>query len=154
MPIRTSLPTDKALLIRAQQVLLAPLRDHAVFYHGDEGRRRAESFVRQHPGHTRLDELLKRIPTGAEFLSLLGEKPWVQKEEVWWELSRQLARAASGDVHCFGPERLTRTQPVSTHQSRFSPRAYAHTVFEKVELPELENNPRVATIFYNGAAFE
>ena len=42
MPLRTSVPTDRGLLIRAQQVILAPLRDRAVFYHGDEGQRRAE----------------------------------------------------------------------------------------------------------------
>jgi hypothetical protein len=154
MPLRTSVPTDKALLMRAQQVPLAPLRDRAIFYHGDEGRRQAEHFVRQHVGHTRLDELLKQSVSGVELLRVLGAPPWAEKEEVWWELSRKLARAASGDVHCFGPERLSRTQPVATHQSGFTPRAYAHTVFEKVELPELDNNPRVETIFYNGAAFE
>jgi hypothetical protein len=44
----------------------------------------------------------------------------------------------------------TRSQPVSTHRSRFVPRAYSHTVFEKIELPELDANPTVETIYYNG----
>jgi hypothetical protein len=151
MGVRQSIPTDKELLIEAQRVVLNPMRGHAVFYHGDEGSRSSDLFVRQHAGHTRIDELLKRTPSGAELLRLLGERPWAKKEEVWWELSRRLARAASGDVYCFGPDRLSRSQPVSTHRSAFAPRAYAHTVFEKVELPELENNQRVETIYYNGS---
>jgi hypothetical protein len=144
-------PTDNSLLVKAQRILLNPLRDRAVFYHGDEGSRRADLFVRQHAGYTRIDDLLGRSPAGTELLGLLGAKPWSENEEVWWELSRKLARAASGDVHCFGPDRLSRSQPVSTHKSRFSARAYANTVFEKVELPELELNPRVEAIYYNGA---
>jgi hypothetical protein len=155
MGIRQSVPTNRPLLIQAQSIVFAPRRDRTVLYHGDEGARRAELFVRQHPGYTRIDELLegsppKGNPEGRELLRLLKAKPWAQKEEVWWELSRKLARAASGDVHCFGPERLTRSQPVSTHRSRFAPRAYANTVFEKVELPELDNNHLVETIYYNG----
>jgi hypothetical protein len=150
MTVRQSLPTDTSLLIRAQHVAFAPVRNRVVLYHGDEGCRRAALFVRQHAGCTRIDELLERDPAGKGILRLLGTKPWAEKEEVWWELSRKLARAASGDVHCFGPERLTRNQPVSTHRSRFVPRAYENTVFEKVELPELDTNPLVETIYYNG----
>ncbi len=151
MAVRQSLPTDKQLLIEAQRIVLNPMRGRAVFYHGDEGSRRADLFVRQHAGHTRIDDLLRRTQVGEELLRVLGDKPWAKKEEVWWELSRRLARAASGDVQCFGPARLSRNQPVSTHRSVFTPRAYSHTVFEKVELPELENNHRVETIYYNGS---
>lgn len=127
------------------------MRDCAVFYHGDEGFRRASLFVRQHAGHTRIDDLLGRTPVGQELQRVLGDEPWAKKEEVWWELSRRLARAASGDVQCFGTERLSRNQRISSHRSVFAPRAYSHTVFEKVELPELENNHRVETIYYNGS---
>jgi hypothetical protein len=151
MAIRQSLATDKQLLTKAQCIVLNPMRSRAVFYHEDEGARRADLFVRQSAGHTRIDDLLQRTKEGQELLHLLGEKPWANKEEIWWELSRGLARAASGDVQCFGPARLSRNQPVSTHRSVFTPNAYAHTVFEKVELPELENNIRVETIYYNGS---
>lgn len=57
-------------------------------------------------------------------------------------------------MYCFGPERLTRNQPVLTHRCRFTPLAYANTVFEKVELPELENNMRVEIIYYNGKSLK
>jgi hypothetical protein len=150
MVVRPSLLTDRQLLNQAQRIVFAPFRDRVVLYNGAEGQRRAELFVRQHPGYTRIDELLQRTAEGKEILSLLGAKPWDEKEEIWWDLSRKLARAASGDIHCFGPERLTRNQPVSTHQSRFRPRKYADTIFEKVELPELDNNQSVETIYYNG----
>ncbi len=132
-------------------MVLNPMRGRAVFYHGEEGCRRAALFVRKHVGHTRIDDLLARTPLGQELLRALGDKPWANKEEVWWELSRKLARAAIGDVQCFGPERLTRNQPIASHRSAFTPRAYSHTVFEKVELPELENNQNVETIYYNGS---
>lgn len=150
MAIRTSLPTHRELLSRAQGIVFAPLRDRVVLYNGLEGERRAQAFVRQHPGYTRIDELLQGSPNGRGLLALLAARSWKEKEEVWWELSRKLARAASGDVHCFGPERLTRAQPVSTHRSRFDAQKYADTVFEKIELPELDNNPSVETIYYNG----
>jgi hypothetical protein len=152
MSVRQSIPTDRALLLKAQRVIFVPSRDRVVLYNGDEGQRRAALFVRRHAGYTRVDDLLDRTPEGKEILSLLGAKPWGQKEEIWWELSRKLARAASGDVYCFGPERLTRNQPVSTHRSRFEPRKFADTIFEKVELPELDNNQSVETIYYNGKA--
>ncbi len=150
MVVGSTLRTDKQLLNQAQRIAFAPIRDRVVLYNGDEGQRRAELFVRQHPGYTRIDELLQRTAEGKEILALLGARPWDEKKEIWWELSRKLARAASGDIHCFGPERLTRNQPVSTHRSRFEPRKYADTLFEKVELPELDNNHLVDTIYYNG----
>lgn len=150
MVIGPSFATDKQLLTRAQHITFVPLRNRVVLYNGAEGQRRAELFVQQHPGYTRIDELLQRTAEGKEILTLLGAKSWDEKKEIWWELSRKLARAACGDIHCFGPERLTRNQPVSTHRSRFERRKYADTVFEKVELPELDNNQLVDTIYYNG----
>ena len=154
MTAREPIATDKPLLAQAQRIPLRPPRNQAVFYHGDEGARRSILFVRQHPGHVRIDELLQRTSDGRDLLAVLGDRPWAQKEEVWWELSRSLARAAAGDVHCFGPERLTRAQPLVTHRSQFVPGAFANTVFEKVELPELWNNPQVETIYYNGSPFK
>ena len=64
MTTRQPMATDKPLLAQ-------------IFYHGDEGARRSILFVRQHPGHVRIDELLRRTPDGRDLL----------------ELSRNLARA-------------------------------------------------------------
>jgi len=152
MSTRATIPTDKELLLKARRVVFAPFRDRVVLYNGDEGQRRATLFVRQHAGYTRIDELLERTAEGKQILTLLAARPWEEKKEIWWELSRKLARAASGNVHCFGPERLTRPQPIATHRSRFEPKKYADTIFEKVELPELDSNQLVDAIYYNGKA--
>jgi hypothetical protein len=88
MAVRQSLPTDKQLVITARRIVLKPMQGRAVFYHGDEGCRRADLFVRQRAGHSRIDDLLRRNQEGQELLRLLGDKPWANKEEVRWELSR------------------------------------------------------------------
>jgi hypothetical protein len=146
-----------------------PLPGRAVFYHGEEGTRRAREFVLlKGDGFTRIDELLAQTALGKELLAQLviaKESRWDEIEEVWWELSRKLARNASGDVYCFGPERrLTDRGAADAFRSRFRwyevpdpvsgklerRYAFADTIFDKVELPELENNDRVCRIFYNG----
>ena len=147
---RQNLNTNRELMLLARSIHLMPAPNKAVFYHDDVGEKRSILYTRQHPGSTRIDELLARSPKGNELLSKLKNISWSEKEEVWWELSRKLARSASGDVHCFGPERLSRNQPIKTHESRYVRGSYCHTVFEKIELPELENNIRVDSIYYNG----
>lgn len=150
MATREPIATDKKLLALAKRIAFRPARSGAVFYHDVEGAHRAALFVRRNAGATRIEDLLLRSDEGVKLLERLGDMPWDEKEEVWWELSRRLARAAHGDAHCFGSERLSRKQPVPTHRSKHQPKAYANTVFEKVELPELENSWRIDTIYYNG----
>ncbi len=108
---------------------------------------------------------------GRELLAwLLDGRAWQETRDVWWELSRRLARASTGDVHVFGDGRYAAVETAAASPAlppgdltrwmgRFagSQHKYADTVFEKLELPELEHNPRVDTIYYNGVdidAFE
>jgi hypothetical protein len=146
--------TDKHLLASASRVLLKPARDRAVLYSEPIGERAAEDFVKRNPGYTRLDELLKRSPEGDHLFSMLVARSkvnWSDVEEIWWDLSRRLAHAASGDVHCFGPPRMTDpNSPVETYRHDKKSNAFANGVFEKVELPVLEANPLVTRIFVNG----
>jgi hypothetical protein len=153
---RLPFATDRRLLDLASSVILLPAPDRAVFYAEDDGARLAAQFVAAHPEHTRLDELLQRTPSGAElWLDLTARnRPWASTEEVWWELSWRLARAAKGVVNVFGPARLVADRPLTDYRHKYSTGSYAHTVFEKVELPELEANPHVTRIFYNGRPFE
>lgn len=155
---RKRFQTDPSLLKLACKVPLQPRKDHAVFYAEDFGARLASSFVKQNPAFTRLDELLAMTVEGRDLWSMLTRaklfgKEWNNIEEVWWELSWRLARAAEGTVHIFGPTRLTRNEPISSARHKYATGSFAHTVFEKVELPELEANPRVTRILYNGQAF-
>lgn len=154
MTVRQSLSTDKGLLERANRIVLMPPRNRAVFYHGDEGARLSFLFVRRHPGYVRIDELLQRTHEGRGLVAALGHQPWKHKKEIWWALSRKLALAASGDVHCFGPERLIRDQSLDAHRSKFEARKFTDTTFEKVELPELWNSVKVETIYYNDVPFK
>ena len=151
--MRGSLSTRRDLLVMALAVPLIPPPSHAVFYHGDEGARRAADFIaRRGRLYARLDELLQRSPMGmALYRNLVGSRRrWYEVEEVWWELSRRMARAASGDVWCFGDERdLGAGDSAESFRSRFVATSYANTVFDKVELPELELNARVTRIYYN-----
>jgi hypothetical protein len=155
---RKRFQTDPVLLKLASQVPLYPKKDRAVFYADDFGARLASSFVKKHPEFTRLDELLGMTPEGRDLWAkiirpkLIG-KEWSNIEEVWWELSWRLARAAEGIVNVFGPTRLTRNEPISSARHKYSTGSYANTVFEKVELPEMEANPRVTQILYNGQPF-
>ena len=64
-----------------------------------------------------------------------------------------MARAARGVVNVFGPARLIEDRPLSEFKHKHTTGAYANTIFEKVELPELEQNPNVTAIYYNGNAF-
>lgn len=64
-----------------------------------------------------------------------------------------MARAAKGVVNIFGPARLVEDRALSEFKHKYFTGAYANTVFEKVELPELEQNPNVTAIFYNGNPF-
>ncbi len=154
--------TDAELIATANVVTLTPERDRAVFYCEDEGKRLAADFVARHAGHTRLDELLQQTQQGRRlWASLVAPRPWSDNEEVWWVLSRRLAAAAAGVVHAFGPARLTHDVPVQAHRHAYPVRAadgtlrntYANTVFEKVEWPELEQNPAVTVVYYNGVEF-
>jgi len=158
----TRFSTDADLLRLAELVLLNPDKDKAVFYAEDSGARLAAQFVAANPGFKRLDELVPETFQGAVLWARLTwqNRPWSDKEEVWWELSRRLAQAASGTVHVFGPGRLVEDRPVSEFKHKYPvvvggrPRsAYANTVFEKVELPELEQNAAVTAIYYNGELF-
>lgn len=152
---RIRFTTDKMLLHSASSVSLKPPVNKAVFYAEDEGARLAAQFVASHPRYARLDELLQMTPQGRQLWTALtaGKRPWSDKEEIWWELSWRLARSASGVVNVFGPRRLTEDRPLSEFEHKYSTGSYASTVFEKVELPELEANPNVTGIFYNSRSF-
>ncbi len=152
---RVRFTTDPELLRLATRVDLRPPVSKTVLYAEDEGAERAQAFVRQNPRHTRLDDLLQLTPPGQTLWRALtrGGRPWADVEEVWWELSWRLARNAKGVVHVFGPSRLVEDRPLEDFRHRYSTGSFAHTVFEKVELPELEANPKVTAIFYNGQPF-
>ena len=158
----TRLRTDRDLLRLAASVPLNPTKDRAVFYAETSGARLASEFVAANPGFERLDELVPRTFEGAVLWARLAwhSRPWSDQEEVWWELSRRLAQAAHGIVNVFGPRRLLEDRPASEFKHRYGVvvggrlrPAYANTVFEKVELPELEQNPTVTAIYYNGEPF-
>jgi hypothetical protein len=153
---RLRFTTDKHLLQLASSIPLFPRPDRAVFYADDEGATLASKFVTRHPGYTRLDELLQSNPAGRALWQTLttAGHPWSSVEEVWWELSWRLARSAKGVVNVFGPQRLIADRPLSEFRHRYSTGSYANTVFEKVELPELEANPNVSGILYNGLQFD
>ena len=148
--------TDHTLLALATEVPLYPKKDRAVFYADDFGARLAAAFIRKNPEFTRLDELLSQTQMGRDLWSrlTLDRAPWNKVEEVWWELSWRLARAAEGTVHVFGPTRFVRNEPVSSFRHKYSTGSFANTVFEKVELPELEANPRVTQILFNEKPFD
>lgn len=152
---RKRFSTDRRLLDLASNVPLRPAPDRAVFYAEDEGASLAAKFIAANPAYTRLDELLQASSDGRRLWSALTAKgrPWSDVEEVWWELSWRLARAAKGHVHVFGPARLVEDRSLSEFRHKYTTGAYANSVFEKVELPELEQNPAVTRITYNGQAF-
>jgi len=152
---RKRFTTDRTLLEAASTVVLRPIPDRTVFYAEDEGASLAAKFVAANPGHQRLDELLQLSLEGKALWQALvgGGRPWSDVEEVWWELSWRLARSAKGHVNVFGPARLIEDRPLSEYRHKYVTGAYAHTVFEKVELPELEQNPAVTGISYNGRPF-
>jgi hypothetical protein len=147
---------ERSLLELASLVPLAPPRDRAVFYAEDDGKRLAEAFVARDRSYMRLDDLLQETRSGAELWAALNVRgrPWSDVEEVWWQLSWRLARAAKGVVHVFGPERLVQDADVEAHRHRHAKRKFANTVFEKVELVELQDNADVTRIVYNGQPFE
>lgn len=147
--------TNAGLLQQASTVRLFPPLDCCVFYAEDDGAKLASAFIIFNPRHTRLDDLLQQTQEGqALWLALTANgNPWSTLEEVWWELSWRLARAAKGTVNVFGPARLIRDRPLSEFRHKYSTGSYANSVFEKVELPELEANPHVTSIFYNGKPF-
>ena len=151
---RRRFTTDVALLQMASIVPLLPDMDRTVLYAEDVGARRAAAFVAANPGHTRVDDLLNRTDEGRGLLKSLEGLPWSDKEEVWWELSWRLARAAKGTVQVFGPDRFMRNQPLSSFKHKYTTGAYANSVLEKVELPELECNQAVTQIFFNGKQFD
>ncbi|CAN7363198.1 hypothetical protein [Massilia sp. LjRoot122] len=150
---RRRFQTDPSLLKLASNVALYPKRDRTVFYADDFGARLASGFIKSNPEFTRLDELLNMTPDGRTLWSKLISSSWSHTEEVWWELSWRLARVAEGTVNVFGPTRFVRDEPISAFRHKYSTGAFANTVFEKVELPELEANPRVTQILYNGQPF-
>lgn len=162
--IKPRFTTDAQLLCAANTVLIAPAWGQAVFYAEDVGAELAAAFVASNPGHARLDELLAKTAEGRTLWASLTEsgRPWCEKEEVWWVLSHRLARSASGRVHVFGPDRLTANRPYRDEEFRHKHltqtsagmrAAYANTVFEKVEWPELEQNLNVTEILYNGKRY-
>ena len=145
--------TDASLMKLANSVWIRPPLDGAVFYGDDEGAVLAKEFIAKHPlGFTRLDELLIGTPEGSLLFRKLTEngKPWSAREEVWWELSWRMARAARGIVNVFVPQRLIESRPVDEFRHKYTTGSYANTVLEKVELPELEANGNVTAIYING----
>jgi hypothetical protein len=56
-------------------------------------------------------------------------------------------------VNVFGPARLIEDRPLEEFRHKYSTGSFANTVFEKIELPELEVNPQVTAIYYNGQRF-
>lgn len=155
-PLPRRFSTDVRLLQIAMVVPLLPEPDRAVFYAEEEGGRQAEAFVCAHRGYTRLDELLGKTAAGRQLWDVLrnSSRPWSDFEEVWWALSRRLAHAASGVVHVFGPKRLTDEKlDLEQHRHKIARKAFANTVFEKVEWPVLEQNEAVTTVYYNGKVF-
>lgn len=142
---------DRRLLEMAQKVSLMPQRGRAVFYFAD-GANVAERFVRQNPFHTRIDELMQKTEVGRIlWRDLTRERYWPAVEASWQMISVRMAEAASGDVHCFGPERdLLPSGSAAPFRSRFDPRAYVDEIFWKIEVPALEVNPEVDRIFFNG----
>jgi hypothetical protein len=157
------LRTDPDLLRLAETVPLKPKSDRAVFYAEDSGARLAADFVAANPEFMRLDELIPQTFLGAILWARLVwvGRPWSEREEVWWTLSRRLAQAASGTVNVFGPSRLVEDRPLAEFKHAYTVivagrarPAYANTVFEKVELPELEQNEAVTAIYYNGQRFD
>ena len=159
---RRSPRTLKNLLVMAEMVALGPKPGKSVFYHG-EGKRAAAKLVATDPSYTRIDDLLAKTQRGRDLRQGLAWVGWLSQEEVWWALSRRLARESSGDVRAFGDgafvakglppvnPTLPKTR-VPEWRSRHagSKHRFADTVFEKVELPELSNNQAVDTIYYNG----
>lgn len=146
--------TDLSLLKTAASVpLVAPI-DRTVLYGEDIGARRAAAFVQSHPSYMRLDDLLQQTQAGKALLAALLSRQrtdrWNEVEEVWWELSWRLARGAKGVVHIFGPDRFMRDQPLSSFKHKYTTGAYANSVLEKVELPELEANLAVTDVYFNG----
>ena len=153
---RTRFTTDNTLLKVAGTVALNAQVDKVVLYAEDEGIQLANEFIKKNPGHTRLDELLQLTKEGKELwqrLTATGRR-WSDIEEVWWELSWRLARRARGIVNVFCPARLVADRPLSEFRHKYATGSFANTVFEKVELPELEANPNVTTILYNGHRWE
>ena len=156
-PIHRKKVSDTApeLLALAITVPLFPKKNRAVFYAEDEGARMANDFVRNNIGYTRLDEMLELSSQGRRLISRLKSPgwKWPQIEKVWWELSWRFARAASGVVNVFGPPRFVEDRPLEEFRHKYSTGSFANTVFEIVELPELEANPRVEAILFNGKPF-
>lgn len=140
----------RSLLKLASEVPLLPPRDRAVFYTRESGARLAASFVARNPGFARLRETLLDSAEGRELWGALN-RPALEPtatEAVWCELSRRLARAAQGTVNVFGPPGLEDDDDLAAH-GHFVP-APAGTVFASVERPELETNPHVTRILFNG----
>lgn len=119
---RTSSQIGADLLRIANRVRLEPLKDGAVFYHGNNGGENAATFVSNHLGSTRLDDLLHRTDTGrnlvTDLLRLKNRYGWEPVKEVWRELSARLAEASVGDVwffgeavHAQGHDRMTAQDP-------------------------------------------
>jgi len=152
---RLRFTTDINLLKAASSVPLFPPKDKVVLYAEDEGIRLATDFIAKNPSYVRLDELLSQTTEGRALWSALTTRShtWSDIEEVWWELSWRLARAAKGKVNVFGPKRLAEERPLEEFRHKYSTGSFANTVFEKVELPELEANPHVTEIYYNGNRF-
>jgi hypothetical protein len=142
---RVRFTTGKPLLSSTSSVALNSPVNMTVFYAEDEGAKRAANFVARNPGHMRLDDLLQSTPEGRRLWKSLtvSGRPWSDLEEVWWELSWRLARSAKGIVNIFGPQRLVKDRPLSEFRHKYATGGYANSVLEKVELPELEANPRV-----------
>lgn len=157
MPPRQPLrSTDASLMQLARVVPLAVPLNMTVLYAEDEGAALAREFVQKHPGHLRLDDVLQHTAPGRQLWAGLtsASRPWEAKEEVWWELSWRLARTARGVVHVFGPRRLVEDRPLEEARHKYATNKHANTVFEKIELPELEANESVTAILYNGRPFD
>ena len=80
-----------------------------------------------------MDELLKDTPEGKTLFASISPsgRNWNEIEEIWLTLSMRFASVASGIVHCFSPDRLSRTEGVQNFEHPYTQGAYANTQFEK-----------------------
>lgn len=161
MAIYGRLSTDTLLLRQAARLDLEAPRNATVLWSGSPNRRLAKRFCEAHPGggYLTLEMVLEqRAPT---FFCELCAFTWPQVEEIWYLLSARFAEAAEGAVRVFVCGIATpegdRTGPVdprwyrSSHKPRSNARAaYCNSVFEKVEGPALDNNPRADPVFLMG----
>jgi hypothetical protein len=147
------------LMVRARRILAAVAfkapHNGTVLWSGKANALRAEALVKAHPGRmANIQQLLRDFDhLDRGFLAdVEAALLWLRQEPIWWMLSAELARNAEGEVWVFGSGRvlLGATEQVPRPSADGRSNYYSDSVFEKVELPELDNNPRVTRIWLMG----